>query len=94
MSSETPPPDAEKPTVTSGGLAVDPGNQFISVAPSALTVSCQNTPLGQRLFATVRTVNATVTATLTADEVDNWIEALRRERARMTGLIVPGTLTL
>lgn len=90
MTTELPPSGTEKPVVEPGGMAVDPGNPFISVAPCSLTVSTQQTPMGQRLFATVRTVNATVTGTLTTDEVDSWIEALRRERAKMNGLIVPG----
>ena len=85
-----PPAGANRPEIQHGTLpAVDPGNQFISVAPVNLTCSVQDTPVGQRLFATIRSVNATLTATLAPDEVDSWIEVLRREKAKMTGLILP-----
>lgn len=83
-------PDIPQPSLTQGVPQFDMGNQLLSIVPSQLTVSPQQTPAGQKLAATVRTVDATLSVFLDADEVDNWITALKTGRAQMTGLILPG----
>lgn len=85
------PEPAEGPQVTQGGtLPVDPGNTLLSIVPCQLTTSVQQTPVGQRTAATVRTVDTTLTVFLAADEVDAWITALRTVKGQMNGLILPG----
>lgn len=81
---------ARSPEITHGQLPVDPGNTLLSIVPASLTASLQPTPVGQRLAATVRTVDTTLTVFLAPDEVDAWIEVLRKERGKMSGLILPG----
>lgn len=84
----------EKPGIEAGGAPFDPTNPFLSIAPAALTVSVQNTPQGQRLLLTIRTVNATLGVMLATDEAANWAEVIQRERAKMTGLILPGNIPM
>lgn len=67
---------------------MDPGNNLLSIVDSNLTVSPQQTPVGQRLATTVRTVDTTLTLFLTKDEVDAWIALLQKGKAGMTGLII------
>lgn len=86
-----PPPGSEGPQLTNDLKPFDPGNPFLSIVPSGLTVSPQQTPMGQRLCTTVRTVDATLTLFLAKDEVDQWIEVLRYGKGQMSGLILgPG----
>lgn len=84
------PPEAQGPEITHGQMPVDPGNQLLSIVPSALTGSVQQTPLGQRAAATVRTVDTTLTVFLAKDEVDTWIDVLTQVRGQMSGIILPG----
>lgn len=84
-------PNVPQPSLTQGVPQFDLGNQLLSIVPSQLTVSPQQTPAGQKLAATVRTVDATLSVFLDADEVDNWITALKTGRAQMNGLILPGS---
>lgn len=85
------PPPAQGPQVVHGNvLPVDPGNTMLSLVPCQLTTSVQQTPVGQRVAATVRTVDTTLTVFLAADEVDSWVEALRTSKGKMSGLILPG----
>lgn len=83
-------PEAQQPSIQHGSLPVDPGNNLLSIVPCALTASVQTTPMGQRLAATVRTVDTTLTVFLAKDEVDTWINVLTQVKAQMTGLILPG----
>lgn len=83
-----PPPGSEGPKLTNKLKPFDPGNEFLSIVPSDLTVSPQQTPLGQRLCTTVRTVDTTLTLFLAKDEVDQWIEVLRYGKGQMSGLIL------
>jgi len=86
-----PPPGGQGPQIQHGIPPFDPGNQFLSIGDSSLTVSPQQTPLGQRLCATVRTNSTTLTVFLAKDEVDQWIEVLRTGKGQMSGLILgPG----
>lgn len=85
-------PSDQAPSLVQGVPQFDTGNALLSIVPSQLTVSPQQTPAGQKLAATVRTVDTTLTVFLDAAEVDNWIHALKNGRAQMTGLIVPGGL--
>lgn len=71
-----------------GTLPVDPANDLLSIVPCKLTASVQQTPAGQKLTATVRTVDTTLTVFLDRDEVDAWIETLRRVKGQMSGLIL------
>lgn len=85
------PSEAQAPQLQHGGIPqFDAGNQLLSIVPCQLTVSPQQTPAGQRLAATIRTVDTTLTLFLAADEVDNWMAALKSGRAQMNGLILPG----
>lgn len=86
-----PPPETATPQVTHGDLPVDPGNDMLSVVPCKLTASVQQTPLGQRMAVTIRTVDSTLTLFLARDEADNWVNVLAQVRAQMTGLILPGS---
>lgn len=87
---QQPPPGPPAPSVTRGDLPFDPGNDMLSVVPCKLTASVQDTPVGQRMGTTIRTVDTTLTLFLARDEVDNWINVLTQVRAQMTGLILPG----
>lgn len=82
--------EAGAPQIAHGLPAVDLGNHLLSIVPQALTVSVQQTPVGQRLCATIRTADTTLTVFLAADEADQWIEVLRQGKAGMNGLILPG----
>ena len=88
----TTPPGARGPQQVSGGLPFDTGNNLLSIVDSNLTVSPQQTPVGQRLAATVRTVDTTLTLFLTKDEVDAWIALLQKGKAGMNGLIIGSSL--
>lgn len=79
----------EGPQMTSGGAPFDVGNPLLSLVSSSLTVSPQQTPVGQRLCATVRTVDTTLTLFLAPDEVEQWIDVLRHGRGQLNGLILP-----
>lgn len=85
-----PPPAAQGPKMVNNLPPFDPGNQLLSIGDSSLTVSVQQTPLGQRLCATVRTNSTTVTAFLAKDEVDQWIQVLQHGKGQMSGLILGG----
>ncbi len=76
--------------MTQGKPAVDVGNTLLSIVPNDMTVSVQETPLGQRLATTIRTVDTTLTLFLTKDEIDAWIKVLNSGKAGMTGLILGG----
>lgn len=84
------PPGASGPQMTQGKPPVDLGNDLLSIVPNNLTVSVQETPAGQRLAATIRTVDTTLTLFLAKDEVDSWIKVLASGKAGMTGLILGG----
>lgn len=85
------PPEAEVPSVVHGQMPpVDPGNNLLSIVPCNLTASVQQTPLGQRAAATVRTVDTTLTVFLAKDEIENWISVLTQVKGQMSGLILPG----
>lgn len=86
-------PADQNPQLMQGIPQFDAGNQLLSIVPSQLTVSPAQTPAGQKLAATVRTVDATLSVFLDADEADNWINALKTGRAQMSGIIIPGGLT-
>lgn len=90
MSAPTPPKAPEARRTVTTVPPFDSGNALLSIVPSQLTTSVQETPAGQRLAVTVRTVDATLTVFLDRDEVDNWTHALRMGRDQMHGLIVPG----
>ncbi len=74
--------------MTRGGAPFDAGNQFLSIVPCSMTVSPQQTPAGQRLATTIRTVDTTLTLFLAKDEVEQWIEVLRHGKGQMSGLIL------
>lgn len=86
----TAPEIPQSRVIHDGTPPVDPGNDLLAIVPAKLTTSVQETSAGQRLAATVRTVDTTLTVFLAADDVDTWVEALRTSRARMSGLIIPG----
>lgn len=88
MTSPEAPPGAAGPQVVPGKPPVDLGNDLLSIVPQNLTVSVQETPAGQRLAVTIRTVDTTLTLFLAKDEVDGWIRALGAGKAGMTGLIL------
>jgi hypothetical protein len=82
------PPGAAGPQLVHGDPPVDFGNKLLSIVPVNLTVSLQETPAGQRLAVTVRTVDTTLTVFLAKDEVEAWQTALASGKAGMTGLIL------
>jgi hypothetical protein len=84
------PAGAEGPQIQHGMAPVDTGNPLLSIVPQNLTVSPQQTPAGQRLCVTVRTVDTTLTVFLAADEVEQWIDVLRQGKGQLNGLILPG----
>ena len=83
-----PPPGSEGPKLVSNMAPFDAGNNLLSIVPVSLTTSPQQTPMGQRLCATIRTVDTTLTLFLAKDEVDQWIEVLRHGKGQMSGLIL------
>lgn len=83
------PPGAEGPQMQHGAAPFDAGNGMLSIVSSSLTVSPQDTPVGQRLCATVRTVDTTLTLFLARDEVEQWITVLAHGKGQLTGLILP-----
>jgi hypothetical protein len=86
-----PPAGAEGPQLVHGARQpFDTGNTLLSIVPSEMTVSVQDTPIGQRLAVTIRTADTTLTVFLAKDEVSSWEGALASGRAKMTGLIIPG----
>lgn len=86
-----PPPGSEGPRMVQGMAPFDPGNNMLSVVSSSMTVSPQQTPVGQRLCVTVRTVDTTLTLFLAKDEVQQWIDVLQHGKGQMSGLILgPG----
>lgn len=82
------PAAAQGPQQTRNALPFDPGNEMLSIVPCNLTVSTQDTPLGQRLCVTVRTVDTTLTVHLAKDEVQSWMDTLAAGKARMSGIIL------
>jgi hypothetical protein len=84
------PARAEGPTFDRGVPPVDPVNKFLSIVPCGLTVSVQQTPMGQKLALTIRTVDTTLTVFLDKDEVESWEKVLASGKAGMTGLILGG----
>lgn len=86
----TEPAPAEAPHLERGNAPFDVANPFLSIVPVSFTVSPQQTPQGQRLCATVRTVDTTLTVFLAADEVQQWIDVLRHGKGQLNGLILPG----
>lgn len=84
-----PPGRDEGPRMSFGGAPFDSGNPLLSIVSSSLTVSPQQTPSGQRLCTTVRTVDTTLTLFLAPDEVEQWIEVLRHGKGQLNGLILP-----
>jgi hypothetical protein len=84
------PARAGGPTFDHSTPPVDPGNKFLSIVPCALSVSVQQTPMGQKLALTIRTVDTTLTVFLDKDEVESWEKALASGKAGMTGLILGG----
>lgn len=85
-----PPAGSEGPVFSQNVPPVDPGNTFLSIVPCGLTVSVQETPMGQRLAATIRTVDTTLTVFLAKDEVESWEKVLASGKAGMSGLILGG----
>ena len=83
-------PAPEVPQQTTGLPPVDLGNSLLAIVPQNLTSSVQETPAGQRLCVTIRTVDTTLTVFLAADEAQQWIDNLRGGKSRMNGLILPG----
>jgi len=88
MTQPPPPPGSAGPQAIHGRAPVDLGNQLLSIVPQELTVSVQETPAGQRLATTIRTVDTTLTLFLAKDEVDAWMKTLATGKAGMTGLIL------
>lgn len=86
-----PPPGSEGPHIQHGIPPFDTGNQLLGIVPQNFTTSLVDTPLGQRLCATVRTTDATLTVFLTKDEAEQWVQVLRQTLGAMSGLIIPGT---
>jgi hypothetical protein len=82
--------DAGGPQIQHGMAPFDVGNQLLAIVPNSLTVSPQQTPLGQRLCCTVRTADTTLTLFLAKDEVENWLQVLTHGKGQLTGLILPG----
>lgn len=82
------PPGASGPQMSQGKPPVDLGNDLLSIVPQNLTVSVQETPAGQRLAVTIRTVDTTLTLFLAKDEIDAWMRVLGAGKAGMTGLIL------
>ena len=85
------PPGAEGPQIQRGLAPFDTGNQLLGIVPQNLTCSLVDTPVGQRLCATLRTTDATLTVFLAKDEAEQWVQVLRQTIGSMSGLIVPGT---
>lgn len=85
-----PPPEAQGPQLISGTPPFDMANNLLSIVPSNLTVSPQQTPAGQRAATTIRTVDTTLTVFLAKDEIDAWITALQTVKGQMNGLILTG----
>lgn len=67
----------------------DPGNPMIGDVPAILVTDVLQTPAGQKLVATIRIPNTTVTVTLDKDDAERWVNQFRGEIARMNGLILP-----
>jgi hypothetical protein len=82
------PPAAGGPQIVRGRAPVDVDNHLLSIVDSDLTVSLQDTPVGQRAAVTVRTVDCTLTAFLAKDALESWIGVLQGAKAGMTGLIL------
>jgi hypothetical protein len=82
------PPGASGPKLVAGAAPVDTANNLLSIVPSSLTTSVQETPAGQRGAVTVRTVDTTLTVFLAKDEIDAWISALQNVKGKMSGLIL------
>lgn len=85
-----PPPEAQGPKIVHGMAPFDQGNTLLAVVPCSLTVTPQQTPLGQRLCVTVRSADVTLTLFLARDELGQWIDVLTQGKGMLTGLILPG----
>jgi hypothetical protein len=90
MTAPTAPPPAEGPRTEHGNAPFDVANNMLSIVPVSLTVSPQETPQGQRLCCTVRTVDTTLTVFLAKDEVQQWLDVLAHGKGQLNGLILPG----
>jgi hypothetical protein len=83
-------PNGSGPEIVRGLPPLDPGNNLLQPVPSNLTVSMVQTPHGQRMAATIRTADVTLTLFLAQDEVDAWVNVLVQGKGQMNGLILPG----
>lgn len=67
----------------------DAGHPYIMDVPAALATELVDGPNGQRLGLTIRIPNTTVTVMLAKDDAQRWVDQIRGDIARMSGLIIP-----
>lgn len=91
MTTSLPPVPGTVPDVPPDNVPlVDQGNPYIGEVPAMMVTDVIETVNGQRIMATFRIPNTTVSISLAKDDAQRWVDQLRRDIARMNGLIIPG----
>ena len=77
MTTQPPQPEPSAPIV-------DEGNALLCETPAQLTTMRVNTPVGQRLAATIRTPSTTLTVFLDGTDARTWAAQLTKDAASVS----------
>jgi hypothetical protein len=80
----TMPPPGAVPQVPAP-TPFDTGNTLLGEQPAMFFTAVIDTPLGQRLAATIRTASTTLTVFLSGADAKNWAAQFSRDAGAMSG---------